>query len=418
MDSLDAPTVWTMVAAALVLLMTPGLAFFYGGMTRVKAALNMLMMSFVAIGIVGVVWVLWGQSIAAGDEFVPGLAGNPFSDLGSIDALARGDLLLVGFSATFAIIAVALISGAVADRARFGAWCLFVPLWVTLVYAPVAFMVWGTGGLMRDGVIGRRLGEAIDFAGGTVVHINAGVAALVLCLVLGARRGFGTDQNQRPHNLPLVMLGAGILWFGWFGFNAGAAADGAQAGLIWINTLVAPGAAMLSWLVVERFRDGHATTLGAASGVVAGLVAVTPTCANITPAWAIVLGACAGVASAFAVGLKYRLGYDDSLDVVGVHLVSGIVGTVALGFIASPAIGRAGLFYGGGPGLLAAQVVTVLVTVVFGGLVTWAIAALVDRTIGFRVDERSEVQGIDLGEHAETAYSFASGTSGQFSVRG
>lgn len=414
---LSASTVWTVVAAALVLLMTPALAFFYGGMTRVKAALNMMMMSFVSIGIVGVVWILWGSGIASGTALVPGVAGNPFTDFGSTAASHSGELLAVAFSATFAIIAAALVSGAVADRTKFGSWCVFVPFWVTLVYAPVAFMVWGEGGLLKDGAIGAALGEAIDFAGGTVVHINAGMAGLVLCLVLGARRGFGKDPNQRPHNLPFVMLGAGLLWFGWFGFNVGAAADAAQAGLTWVNTLVCPCAAMLGWLLVERFRDGHATTLGGASGIVAGLVAITPACANVDPVWAIVLGLVSGVASAYAVGLKFRWGYDDSLDVVGVHLVSGIVGTLALGFVATPGTGTAGLFYGGGWGLLLTQTVAVLVTLVWCGVITAVIALVIQKTIGFRVTERAEVQGIDLAQHAETAYSFASGTSGQFSVR-
>lgn len=418
MQELTAQDVWTIVAAALVLLMTPGLAFFYGGMTRVKAALNMMMMSFVSVGIIGVVWVLWGSSVASGDALIPGILGNPFTDFGSEQATHDGSLLGIAFSSTFAIIAVALISGAIADRAKFGAWCIFVPLWVTLVYAPVAYMVWADGGLLKDGAIGSALGEAIDFAGGTVVHINAGMAGLVLCLIIGARRGFGRDANQRPHNLPFVMLGAALLWFGWFGFNVGAAATPAQAGLTWINTLVCPAAAMLGWIAVERIRDKHATSLGAASGVVAGLVAITPACANVDPGWAVVLGVVSGVGSAFAVGLKYRLGYDDSLDVVGVHLVSGIIGTVALGFIATPETGTAGLFYGGGFELLVTQVVAALVTIVYCGIVTAVIGLAIHKTIGFRVPERSEIQGIDLAAHAETAYSFASGTSGQFSVRG
>ena len=213
---------WMLSASGLVLLMTPALAFFYGGMTSRRSVLNMMMMSFVSIGIIGVVWVLWGSSVAGGDELIPGILGNPFTDFGSEQATHDGSLLGIAFSSTFAIIAVALISGAIADRAKFGAWCIFVPLWVTLVYAPVAYMVWADGGLLKDGAIGSALGEAIDFAGGTVVHINAGMAGLVLCLIIGARRGFGRDANQRPHNLPFVMLGAALLWFGWFGFNGGS----------------------------------------------------------------------------------------------------------------------------------------------------------------------------------------------------
>ncbi|WP_255411250.1 MULTISPECIES: ammonium transporter [Micrococcaceae] len=418
MDQLTASDVWTVIAAALVLLMTPGLAFFYGGMTRVKAALNMMMMSFISIGLVGVVWVLWGSSMSSGKNMIPGVVGSPFADFGLGASLDSGDLMAAGFSATFAIITVALISGAIADRAKFGTWCVFVPLWITLVYAPLAFMVWADGGLFTaEGAIGSVLGEAIDFAGGLVVHINAGVAGLVLCLILGVRRGFGKDPNQRPHNLPFVMLGAALLWFGWFGFNAGAAADATQAGLIWINTLVCPAAAMLGWLLVERLRDGHATSLGSASGIVAGLVAITPACANVDPGWAIVLGIIAGMACALAVGLKYRFGYDDSLDVVGVHLVAGIIGTVALGFIATPSTGNAGLFYGGGVDQLIAQVVATVITVAYTAIMTFVIAMVLKKTIGFRVSEEEEVQGIDLASHAETAYAFVSGTSGQIGVR-
>ncbi|GGH58677.1 ammonium transporter [Rothia aerolata] len=414
---LDAASVWTIVAAALVLFMTPGLSLFYGGMTRAKAALNMMMMSIISMGLVGVVWVLWGYSMSTEPALIKEVVGSPITNFGLIDMVNQSpeDLLGVGFSATFAIIAVAIISGSVADRAKFSAWIAFVPLWITLVYCPLAFMVWGGGLFGEDGAIGSVLGEAIDFAGGLVIHINAGVAGLILALVLGARQGFGKDPNQRPHNLPFVMLGAAILWFGWFGFNAGAASDPAQAGLIWVNTLAAPAAAMLGWTVLERIRDGHATSLGGASGIVAGLVAITPACANIDPVWAIVLGFISGIVSAYAVGLKYTWGYDDSLDVVGVHLVSGIIGTVALGFIATPETGTAGLFYGGGVGLLITQVVATIISVVYCAVVTLVIALVIHKTLGFRVSEKQEVQGIDLAQHAETAYSFASGTSGTFS---
>ena len=335
---LSAGHVWVMISAALVLLMTPGLAFFYGGMTRAKSALNMMMMSFSAIALVAVVWVLWGHSMSSG-EGVAQLFGNPIAAFGLESLLNTEDLIGAGYGATFAIITVALISGAIADRAKFGAWVVFVPIWVTLVYCPLAFMVWGGGLLGADGAIGAWAGEAIDFAGGTVVHINAGVAGLILALILGKRKGFGKDPAQRPHNIPLVMLGAALLWFGWFGFNGGAAASTEEAGLIWINTLAAPAAAMLGWLVTERVRDGRPTSLGAASGVVAGLVAITPACANVSPVGAVGLGVVAGVLAALAVGLKYRFGYDDSLDVVGVHLVAGLVGTLALGFIALPVEG-------------------------------------------------------------------------------
>ncbi|CEA08429.1 Ammonia channel precursor [Arthrobacter saudimassiliensis] len=412
---LSAGHVWVMVSAALVLLMTPGLAFFYGGMTRAKAALNMMMMSFVSIGLVGVVWVLWGYSMTGGDGFA-GLFGNPFTSFGLGGLLGSEDLISAGFGATFAIITVALISGAIADRARFSAWAVFVPIWVTLVYCPLAFMVWGGGLLSAEGAVGSVVGEAIDFAGGTVVHINAGVAALVLALIIGKRKGFGKDPSQRPHNIPFVMLGATLLWFGWFGFNGGAAGSAEEGGLIWVNTLAAPAAAMVGWLVTERIRDGRPTSLGAASGIVAGLVAITPACANVSPLGAVGLGIIAGVLSALAVGLKYRLGYDDSLDVVGVHLVAGIVGTLALGFIALPADGEAGgLFYGGGFALLGAQLVAAVIAILFSAVMTLIIGLAVHRTIGFRVSEDEEISGVDLSEHAETAYEFGGlGTGGSF----
>ncbi|MGJ9402617.1 ammonium transporter [Arthrobacter sp. KK5.5] len=410
---LTAGHVWMMVCAALVLLMTPGLAFFYGGMTRAKGVLNMMMMSFAAIGIAGVVWVLWGNSMAGGGDSVGGLFGNPFTQFGMESLIGTEDLIGAGYGATFAIITVALISGSIADRAKFGAWTVFVPIWVTLVYAPLAFWVWGGGLLSAEGAIGGWAGEAIDFAGGTVVHINAGVAGLVLALILGQRKGFGRDPGQRPHNIPFVMLGAALLWFGWFGFNGGAAGTAEEAGLIWINTLVAPAAAMLAWIATERIRDGRPTSLGAASGVVAGLVAITPACANVSPSGAIGLGILAGVLSALAVGLKYKWGYDDSLDVVGVHLVSGLVGTLALGFIALPAEGAGGgLFYGGGPAQLGAQTVAAVVSIAFTAVMTLIIGLAIHKTMGFRIDAEDESTGVDLTQHAETGYEFGGlGTS-------
>lgn len=412
---LSAGHVWVMISAALVLLMTPGVAFFYGGMTRAKAALNMMMMSFVSIGLVGVVWVLWGFSMTGGDG-VGGLFGNPFTSFGLESLIGSEDLIGAGFGATFAIITVALISGAIADRAKFSAWAVFVPIWVTLVYCPLAFMVWGGGLLGEEGAIGSVVGEAIDFAGGTVVHINAGVAALVLALIIGKRKGFGKDPSQRPHNIPFVMLGATLLWFGWFGFNGGAAGSAEEAGLIWVNTMAAPAAAMVGWLLTERIRDGRPTSLGAASGIVAGLVAITPACANVSPLGAVGLGLLAGVLSALAVGLKYKMGYDDSLDVVGVHLVAGIVGTLALGFIALPVDGvGGGLFYGGGFAQLGAQLVAMVVAILFSAVLTLVIGLAIHRTIGFRVSEEQEVNGVDLSEHAETAYEFGGlGVGGSF----
>ncbi len=403
---LTAGHIWMMVCAALVLLMTPGLAFFYGGMTRAKASLNMMMMSFVSIGLVGIVWVLWGYSMTSGDGIAQ-LFGNPFTDVGLYGAVGGEELISIGFGATFAIITVALISGAVADRAKFSTWCVFVPLWVTLVYCPLAYMVWGGGLLGADGVIGGALGEAVDFAGGLVVHISAGTAALVLALLLGKRAGFGTDPGHRPHNIPFVMLGATLLWFGWFGFNGGAAGDAATAGLIWVNTLAAPAAAMVGWIVTETLRTGRPTSLGTASGIVAGLVAITPACAFVDPVGALVIGLLAGIACALAVGLKYKLGFDDSLDVVGLHLVAGILGTVMIGLVGLPMEdGRAGLLSGGDGMLLVAQVVAVAAAMVFAAVVTFVIAMALKATMGLRVSAEDEEVGVDQSQHRESAYTF------------
>jgi Amt family ammonium transporter len=390
--------------------MTPGLALFYGGMVRGKSVLNMMMMSFGAIAVTAVIYVLWGWSMSYGSD-IGGIIGNPFDQFALqgaiydeagefiIDGFGVPGIVGVGFQATFAIITVALISGAIADRVKFGTWMVFVALWVTFGYFPMAHMVWGGGLLSGDGPF-ASIAAPIDFAGGTVVHINAGVAALVLALVVGKRKGFGTEP-MRPHNLTLVMLGAALLWFGWFGFNGGSAftADG-FAGLAWVNTTVATAAAVLGWLVVEKFRDGSATSLGAASGVVAGLVAITPAAGSVSPFGSIFVGVLAGVFSAFAVGLKYKLGYDDSLDVVGVHLVSGLWGTLAIGFLAT----ETGLFYGGGVNQLAVQAIIAVVAMVFSAVVTYILAILLKATMGWRVSEEVEVNGIDLAVHGESAY--------------
>ncbi len=402
-------TAWMLTSASLVLLMTPGLALFYGGMVRGKSVLNMMMMSFGAIAVTGVIYVLWGWSMSYGSD-VAGIFGNPFEQFGLAGAIYddAGEFLIddfgvpavvgIGFQATFAIITVALISGAIADRVKFGAWLVFVALWVTFAYFPMAHMVWGGGLLSGDGPF-ASIAAPIDFAGGTVVHINAGVAALVLALVVGKRKGFGSEP-MRPHNLPLVMLGAALLWFGWFGFNGGSAftADG-FAGLAWVNTTAATAAAILGWLIVEKLRDGAATSLGAASGVVAGLVAITPAAGSVSPVGSIALGVIAGVLSSFAVGLKYKFGYDDSLDVVGVHLVAGLWGTVAIGFFAT----ETGLFYGGGFSQLAVQAIIAIVAILFSGVVT-LVLALAIKPFGWRVSEEAEVSGIDLAVHGETAY--------------
>lgn len=403
-------TAWMLMSASLVLLMTPGLALFYGGMVRGKSVLNMMMMSFGAIAVTVVVYVLWGWSMSYGAD-VGGILGNPFDQFALSGAIydGAGEFLVddygvpavvgVGFQATFAIITVALISGAIADRVKFGTWMVFAAVWVTLAYFPMAHMVWGGGLLSGDGPF-ASIAEPIDFAGGTVVHINAGAAALVLALVVGKRKGFGSEP-MRPHNLPLVMLGAALLWFGWFGFNAGSAftADG-SAGLAWVNTTVATSAAVLGWLLVEKLRDGSATSLGAASGVVAGLVAITPAAGSVSPLGSILLGAVAGVLCAFAVGLKYRLGFDDSLDVVGVHLVAGLWGTVAIGFFAT----ESGLFYGGGVSQLAVQAIIAVVAVAFSAVITYLVAIVLKAVMGWRVSEEAEVAGIDLAVHSETAY--------------
>jgi Amt family ammonium transporter len=367
--------------------------------------------------------VIYGYSVAFGNDVGAGLLGNPgeFFGLAGLMEDATSEegglpvMAFVGFQAVFAIITVALISGAIADRAKFGAWMVFAGVWATVVYFPVAHWVFDFS--LEDhvgGWIANNL-AAIDFAGGTAVHINAGAAGLALALVLGKRRGFGREA-MRPHNLPLVMIGAGLLWFGWFGFNAGSAlAANNTAAVAWVNTLVATGAATLGWLLVEKVRDGHSTSLGAASGVVAGLVAITPSCSSVSPIGAIVIGATAGVLCALAVGLKFRFGYDDSLDVVGVHLVGGLVGTILIGFLATadaPA-GVDGLFYGGGVDQLWRQVVGALAVLVFSFVVTLVIGTVIQKTMGFRITEEEEVTGIDNVEHAESAYDFASlGSSG------
>src|SRR3954466_7363923 len=425
MDTGD--TAWVLASAALVLLMTPGLALFYGGMVRAKSVLNMMMMSFGALALISVLWVLYGYSEAFGNDVGGGLVGNPFEFFGLSDLLGTTGVdkgfaathlvftipafAFVAFQAVFAIITVALISGAIADRARFGPWMVFAGVWATIVYFPVAHWVFAFDGAESEtgGWIANKL-LAIDFAGGTAVHINAGAAGLALALVLGKRRGCGRDP-MRPHNLPLVMVGAGILWFGWFGFNAGSALGANGHGAeVFVTTLVATGAATLGWLLTEKFRDGHATSLGAASGVVAGLVAITPACSSVTPVGAILVGLIAGVVCALAVGLKYRLGYDDSLDVVGVHLVGGLWGTLAVGLFASAAAtaGVDGLFYGGGLDQLWRQTVGALSVLVYSFVVTYVIGFAIQKTIGFRISEEDEVSGIDSVVHAETAYDFAS----------
>ncbi|MCH6469931.1 ammonium transporter [Sinomonas terrae] len=422
-------TAWVLVSAALVLLMSPGLAIFYGGMTRVKSMLNMMMMSFGALAVIGVLWVVVGYSISFGNDAFAGLFGNPFQFFGLHGLLSTGkdmplvgtipEIVFVGFEGVFATVTVALVSGAIADRAKFGSWMVFAALWGVLVYFPVAHWVFDGSRDSAGTFIGGWLNHIglIDFAGGTAVEVNAGAAGLALAIVLGKRIGFGKDPNHRPHNLPLVMLGCGLLWFGWFGFNAGSAlAANGTAGYVWINTLVAPCAAVLSWLLVEKLRDGHATSFGAASGAIAGLVAITPSCASLSPLWSIVLGATAGAVSALAVGLKYRFGYDDSLDVVGVHLVGGIVGTLFIGLAASPGapVGGKGLFYGGGFDLLGRQALGTFSVLGYSFLVSLALGYAIKAVMGFRVSKDVEEVGVDLAIHAETAYHSGSSSAGGF----
>ncbi|MCW2825598.1 MAG: ammonia channel protein [Aeromicrobium sp.] len=409
MDTGD--TAWILASSALVLLMTPGLAFFYGGMVRSKTVLNMMMMSFSALAIVPVLWVLYGYSLAFSPDGSGVLGGFKRLGLDNISVeSAYGTIpeyVFVAFQLMFAIITVALISGAIADRAKFSAWLVFVPIWVTVVYFPVAHWVFDFNE-DSGGWIATKL-EAIDFAGGTAVHINAGAAGLALALVIGKRVGWRRDP-MRPHNLPFVLLGAGLLWFGWFGFNAGSAvgANG-LAGLAFVNTAVATAAAIIGWIAVEYVREGKGTSLGAASGAVAGLVAITPAAGALSPFGSIILGIIAGVLCALAVGLKYKLGYDDSLDVVGVHLVGGLVGTLLIGFLA---VGDVGLFYGGDLSQLGKQAVAALVVLAYSFVLTYVIGKLIDVTIGFRVTEEDEVTGIDQVEHLETAYDYAGSSTG------
>lgn len=426
----EAATAFMLVASAMVLLMTPGLALFYGGMTRAKSVLNMMMMSFGAMGVVGVIYILWGYSMSFGNlqdgtDDIAGLFASPLHLFGLgelvggasprlIDVFGVGvyipEAIFAGFQLTFAVITVALISGAIADRVKFSTWLVFAGVWATIVYFPISHMVWGGGilsgaeGGLSAKIFGATDGLAnvlpIDFAGGTVVHINAGIAGLVLALIVGKRLGFGKTA-MRPHNVPLVMIGAGLLWFGWFGFNAGSelAADG-LASVVWLNTTGATVAATVGWLLVEKLRDGHATSIGAASGVVAGLVAITPACGVLSPVGSLILGVVAGALSALAVGLKYRLGFDDSLDVVGVHLVAGLWGTIGAGLLSL----KTGLFYGNGFDQVVVQIVIALVSLVISGVLTAIIGYALKYTMGWRVSDEDETAGIDSAEHAESGY--------------
>ena len=417
MDLSAGDTAWVLTAAALVLLMTPGVAFFYGGMVRVKSVLNMMMMSFLALGIVGILWVAFGYSIAFGDDGNGFMGGFSLAGLGQLAGKLAdngGDypipaLAFCMFQLMFAIITVALISGAVADRMKFLAWGIFAAVWATIVYFPVAHWVFDFGDSNLGGSGAGWLANlgVLDFAGGTAVHINAGAAGLALVIVMGKRIGFG-KVPMKPHSLPLVVLGASLLWFGWFGFNAGSALGANDlAAVAFTNTMVATSAGVLGWLLVEKLRDGHATSLGAASGAVAGLVAITPACAFVAPWGAIAIGAIAAVICAFAVTLKYKLGYDDSLDVVGVHMVGGIVGCLLIGFFATTGVnslGKDGLFYGGGWGVLGTQAIGAGAVLAYSFVITIILAVILKYTVKLRVSHDDEQSGIDLAVHAESAY--------------
>ena len=408
-------TMFLITCSAMVLFMTPGLAFFYGGLVRASSVVSMMMMSIGSLGLIGVMWMLFGYAIsfsgAGTGNFVgfDGVLGIDLNKLGLEDvfsAAKNGDglgLAFAGFQGTFAIITVALISGAIADRARFGSWMIFAALWATIVYFPVAGWIFNftakDGKVVDGGWLVYNVG-VLDFAGGTVVEVASGASALALALVLGKRFGF-TKGMHAPHNVPLVLIGVAILWFGWFGFNAGSelAADGV-ASLAFINTLAAPVGAMVTWAIYERVAHGKPTSIGVGSGAIAGLVAITPSCAYLDPIWALVLGAIVGVVCALAIELKFILGFDDSLDVVGIHLVGGIIGTLFIGLFGK----GVGLFFGYGWAQLGKQALGVTVVMIFAFAVSYALGWLIQRTIGFRVTSTDEIAGVDLVQHGETAY--------------
>jgi ammonium transporter, Amt family len=408
-------TAWVLGATALVLFMTPGLALFYGGMVRGKNVLGMLMQNIFAMGLIGIVWAVVGFSLAFGDSggFIGDFEFAFMKDLAPVDAegqllnflpglefLTIPPIIFFGFQMMFAIITPALITGATADRLKFKSYALFIALWSVLVYSPLAHWVFSpTGWLFKRG--------ALDFAGGTAIHINAGIAALVMVVIIGKRRGY-PEQPMHPHNLPMTMIGTGILWFGWFGFNAGSAgAANSVAAQALVNTSLAASAAMLGWLIVERLKDGHATTLGGASGAVAGLVAITPCAGYVGGMAPIAIGAIAGAVCYFAIGIKRALKLDDSLDVIAVHLIGGVVGSLLLGFFADVTINPAGfdgVFFGGGTDLLVDQLTAVGAALLYSAVVTFIIAKGVDLVFGLRIDEDAEDTGLDLSQHAETAY--------------
>ncbi|MDQ1697325.1 MAG: ammonium transporter, Amt family [Frankiaceae bacterium] len=410
-------TAWVLGSAALVLFMTPGLALFYGGMVRSKNVLAMMVQNFATIAVVSIVWAVAAYSLAFGPDAGGGLIGtlrlaglaHPEQAVPGFD-LSIPPLAFAAFQMMFAVITAALLTGAGADRMRFGGFLTFAALWTLVVYAPIAHWVFAPSGwLAQRGVL--------DFAGGNVVEVDSGASALALALVLGRRRGWPREA-MAPHSLPLSVVGAGILWFGWFGFNAGSAlASNALAAQALIDTQLAACAGLIGWVVVEKWRTGHGTTLGAASGAVSGLVAITPACGFVNSMAAILIGLLGGVVGVLAVSAKFRLGYDDSLDVVGVHGACGLVGTLLVGVFATRAvnggIAHQGLVTGAGPYLLGVQALAVLVTIVWAFCLTWAVAQVVQRTIGLRVDEAVEIEGLDTAVHAESAYDFGNVRGGR-----
>ena len=401
-------TTWILVSTALVMLMTPGLALFYGGMVRQKNVLGTIMLSFVALGVVTVQWVLIGYSLAFGPDIKGLIGGLQWVGLQGVGLTPNPDYAatvphqaFMMFQMMFAIITPALISGAFAERFKFSTYLVFVLLWSTLVYAPLAHWVWGVGGWLRS------LG-ALDFAGGLVVHISSGVSALAAAIIIGKRKGHG-HEHMPPHNLTMTLLGATLLWFGWFGFNGGSAlASGALATSAFLITHIAAATATLSWIFVEWKLRGKPTLLGAASGAVAGLVAITPASGFVGPLAALFIGLCAGALCYFGVNIKNHFGFDDSLDAVGVHGVGGIFGALATGLFASTAINAAGAdgAFFGNPSLLLIQLLSVVVAVVYAFSVTWVILKILDRTMGVRVPIEEEVEGLDLSQHGESGYIF------------
>ncbi|MBA4865635.1 ammonium transporter [Streptomyces sp. PSKA54] len=409
-----ASTAWILASFTAVSLMVPGLALFYGGMVGSRSMLNMIMMVFGAVATGAVVWTLYGYSAVFGDSYGGlGLLGDITEHAGLTDVL-KGDkeaaippALFAAFQALFAALTVGIIAGALVDRVRFGAWIVFSALWVSLVYLPIGHWVFSLSaedGSLTGGWILNRL-AAVDFAGGTAVHINSGAAGLAAVLALGARRGW--PRQPRPNSIPFTVLGGGILFFGWFGFNGGSAlASGNSASVVVLTTMNAAFAAMLVWLLVERIMDKHATALGAASGLIAGLVAITPACGAVSPMGALAVGAIAGALCPLAIRLKYKLGYDDSLDVVGVHLVGGVAGTLMVGLLATPDAPSAatGLFYGGGFRLLGVQAVAALAVLAYSFVVTWLLVKAIDKTMGMRLEAEAEENGVDVTVHGEVAW--------------